>query len=154
MEFPGGADQGHGYGFYEIRVRHSDFLGNGSGVASLTWPADDVWPGAEEDMGEIGGDGTFYMAHHWNNNGNDAYEIFPFQHFNPNTWRTYQMRLKRDFLEYFVDGVSIGSTRNNVIRVYGDGPGYTVNRVFGVMIRSDTVWLECDWMRFTPEGPT
>lgn len=154
MEFPGGADQGHGYGYYEIRGRSSDFLGDGSGIAFLTWPADDVWPGGEEDMGEIGADGTFYMAHHWDDGGNDAYEIFVKRNHDPGAWHTYGMRLKRDFLEYFVDGQSIGSTTNNVIRVYGDGGGYTVNRVFGVMIRSHDVWLECDWCRYTAEGPT
>ena len=51
-------------------------LGSGSGPALVIWPGDDRWPGPEIDIGEIGGGGGLYMATHWDENGEDAYNMY------------------------------------------------------------------------------
>lgn len=163
MHFPGGANQGFGYGFYEFRVR---FFGSGPGPCILLWAADDSWPRAEEDMGEL--TDVWYCAHHYDNgagsanpNVNNSYEIFTYKKTTAPTrpdlprgqWVMVGCYITPGRLEYFVDVgngyVSIGFTTNHVTPMYSDGG---VNRVMGVMHRGDLLdtAVEVDYLCHTP----
>lgn len=157
MGNPYSASTGFGYGLFEIRCR---FFGGGPGPCGLLWAADDSWPRAEEDMGEIAADGTWYTAHHWDaGGGQNAFEVFSYKDAFPargdlprGQWVTIGCLIKPGYLEYFVDvgnGLeSIGSTTNNVTPMFSDGG---VNRVFGLMHRGDRLdtAIEGDWVRWT-----
>lgn len=151
METPGSTSTGHGHGLYEFRVRMTGGLGDGSGPAIGLWPSTDKWPGPEIDCGEIDSSGRFYCAHHWRGaDGKDAYRIFPKAGHDWWNWHTYSCRLRRNHLEFFVNGVSIGFNTSNVTPVYADGGE---NRLLFTMNRSRNTKLEVDWVRFTPMAP-
>lgn len=148
MQFPGGMDWGFGYGLYELHTLFSDIgIGNGSGSANVLWPAGDGWPGPEIDLGEVSRDGRFYHALHWNDNGNDAFELHILDNHDWWNWHTNACLLEYNRCTFYVDGVVIGvSEGSHVTPAYVDGGE---NRVIGIMNRDNESWMECDWVAFT-----
>jgi hypothetical protein len=149
-EPPGNPASGFGDGLYQIRARmEGPGLGSGSGPALVLWPADDRWPGPEIDIGEIGGGGDLYMATHWNNNGQDAYNIYSAPGVDWRQWHEYAARLETNRITYYVDGRQIGVETQHPAPEYGEGG---VNHIPSVMNRSSETMLEVDYFRFTDES--
>ena len=149
-EQPGNPASGFGDGLYQFRARmEGPGLGSGSGPALVLWPADDRWPGPEVDIGEIGGGGDLYMATHWNNNGQDAYNIYSAPGVDWRQWHEYAAQLETNRITYYVDGRQIGLETQHPAPEYGEGG---VNHIPGVMNRSSETLLEVDWFRFTDES--
>ena len=147
---PGNPASGFGDGLYQIRARmEGPGLGSGSGPALVLWPADDRWPGPEIDIGEIGGGGDLYMATHWNNNGQDAYNIYSAPGVDWRQWHDYAARLETNRITYYVDGRQIGVETQHPAPEYGEGG---VNHIPSVMNRSSETMLEVDYFRFTDES--
>ena len=147
---PNSPAAGFGDGLYEFRARmEGPGLGNGSGPALVLWPGDDRWPGPEIDIGEIGGGGDLYMATHWNNNGQDAYNIYSAPGVDWRQWHNYAARLENNRITYYVDGQQIGVETQHPAPEYGEGG---VNHVPSVMNRSSETMIEVDYFRFTDES--
>ena len=156
------ADYGFGNGLFEFRAKfYGDNIGERSGPAIILWPADDVWPGTEIDLGELMGDGTFYMAIHWKENdgsalGQDRALIFAAVDnpiigpgFNHRDWHTYAARLATDRIILYIDGLVLASNTSNPAPDFAHGG---VNHTVGLQNGSSTTKLECDWIRWTPES--
>ncbi|MEI6621628.1 MAG: carbohydrate-binding protein [Actinomycetes bacterium] len=102
------------YGRYSMRLRADSIPGYK--IAPLLWPDSDAikWPaGGEIDFPEGDLDGTPLagFAHYANPNGGQDY-------FNtrvdPTAWHVYETAWSPGKVEFFVDGVSIGSSTTNV----------------------------------------
>jgi hypothetical protein len=150
-EQPGNPASGFGDGLYQIRARmEGPGVGSGSGPALVLWPADDRWPGPEIDIGEIDrGSGDLYMATHWNNGGQDAYNLYFAPDVDWTQWHEYAARLETNRITYYVDGEQIGVETQHPAPEYGEGG---VNHIPSVMNRSSETMLEVDYFRFTDES--
>ncbi len=150
MTFPGGKDAGFGDGLFEIRARMSGGKGSGSGPALVLWPASDVWPGPEIDLGEISADGTLYFAAHWRgDDGKDYAHIRTAPGVTWAEWHTYACKLDsaNRRIEFFVDGEVVGIVTEDVVPDFANGGE---NRAIGFMNRSAETACRCDWVRHTP----
>lgn len=157
-------DYGYPNGLYEFRVRFIGNLGNAGGPCILLWPASDMWPGPEVDMGEFFPDGTMYMANHWKdatkptaNNGQDQKTIWPIpQPFDPYAWNTLGARLMNTGVIFYKNGVEFA--RDTASPPPKDFTNGGENHTLGLLSGSDQssdgspTGLECDWIRFTPEA--
>ena len=110
------AYQGQSYGRYTVRFK-ADPLGNGTSgykTAWLLWPDDGVWPDhGEIDFPEGGLDGSINAYAHYADpgGGQDPFEG------NPQTyreWHTTTIEWLPDHLEFFIDGISVGTSTNEV----------------------------------------
>jgi hypothetical protein len=165
-------------GLFEFRIRyHSNaqggFRGNGTGPATILWPADDVWPGTEIDLGEFFPNddpstpgGALYMATHWPINGipgdggdaNDGDRIWvvqdnpsiaPGRAFDVRQWHVYAAYLQTNRTTFYVDGRELATVTDHPAPDFAHGG---VNHTAGFLNASNDVALECDWVRWTPEA--
>lgn len=155
MEFPGGANKGHGYGYFEIRCKATGGLGSGSGPAALTWPATDRWPGPEVDMFEIVS-GRGYGAIHWRGEngtpeGADVYHsVYYPTSLDWTQYHTYGMLWEPGKITYFVDEVEQGGGAEPAQNTGKDYANGGENKVLGFMNRSPESTITVDFVQWTP----
>jgi beta-glucanase (GH16 family) len=116
----------------------------------VLWPADDVWPGQEFDLGEILEDGRPYLTTHWaDENGDDAHNPH-FAEVDESQWHTWAVRWEPGKLTYTVDGAVVGVDTDHVPADFAHGGK---NDVFGGMNRpGDDTSLTLGEVRWTPLG--
>ncbi len=128
-----GSSLSQGYGLYSVTASHP--AGQGTGIAILLWPSNNVWPGAEIDILECWDDPTSqsgYMSVHFKGpNGEDMANSIKFSVdlTKPNT---FSLDWERGSLTYYVNGVEIFQiTGSEVPKDASDGG---VNMAFGAQI--------------------
>lgn len=154
-----GASTCFGNGMFRIRAKMTGGLGSGSGPALVLWPADDIWPGSEIDIGEINGGNQTYMATHYRGgDGRDYanYFVVPGNH-DYTVYHDYAAFLQTNKITYYVDNVVIGEDTDNPAPDYANGG---VNHSIGFMNRSAETTITVDELEWIPEatvlgtGPT
>ena len=128
-----GSSLSQGYGLYSVTASHP--AGQGTGIAILLWPSNNVWPGAEIDILECWDDPTSqsgYMSVHFKGpNGEDMANSIKFSVdlTKPNT---FALDWERGSLTYYINGQEIiHITGTEVPKDASDGG---VNMAFGAQI--------------------
>ena len=147
-------------GRFEFSVKfYGDNIGDGPGPAVILWPADDVWPGQEYDLGELGTRSDalspLYMARHWRTaeggNGQDIWAVADqparFPQFDHRVWHVNALDHIGSKVTFYVDGKVLFSADTDIER---DALHGGVNHTAGLANASSQTKLECGYFRFTP----
>jgi hypothetical protein len=147
---------GFGNGLFEMRVKfNTTIIGDGSGPALILWPADDVWPGSEIDLGEFQPNGTavhiYYMATHWKDaNGANQSTTYPAKApFDATQWFTVKAYLQTDKITYYINDTLQYVDTAHPAPDYAHGG---TNHSIGFLNNSSNTSYRVNWVRWTPEA--
>jgi len=129
-----GAGLSQGYGLYSVTASHP--VGQGTGIAILLWPANNVWPGPEIDMVEDWNDPTAqtaYFSVHFKSplDGSNMVDTVQYS-VDLTQLNTFSLDWERGSLTYYVNGHELFQlTGSDVPKDFADGG---VNAAFGAQI--------------------
>jgi hypothetical protein len=155
-------EYGYPNGLYEYHMKFFGDLGNAGGPLAIMWPASNVWPGPEIDMGEFFSNGTQYVARHWLNadgateKEKDGQQICPVPStYVKNQFNTWAVELNNTSAIFYMNGVEFFRSEN-IGPPPKDFKNGGENHTIGMLSGSDTssdgsaTGVELDWFRFTP----
>ena len=156
-----GANLGQGYGLYTVTASHP--ANQGTGIAILLWPSDNIWPGPEIDMVEAWDDPTgqtAYFSVHTKNpvDGSNMVNSIKYS-VDLTKANTFSLDWQHGSLTYYVNGHELFHiTGSEVPKDFAHGG---VNAAFGAQVTdiggsyqpSDQVSLTIYNMSYASTGP-